>query len=158
MSDKPIQQRVLEIVADVRQIATDEIQLTLAKIKPQAKDAGVGAGLLGAAGVLAVNTIPLFALAFAALFAWMYTTWFGVFPAVVLGFVTEAVLLLIVAGVLALIGKPKVERLTEVKPTVEASKARLLATVDMAKEAIESGKQKVAALESADTRELDRSA
>lgn len=157
MSEKSVFQRVTEVVADVRTIVTDELQLTLATIKPQATEAGVGAGLIGAAGVLAINTVPLFSLLFVTLFTWLYSNWLGIFPSIVLGFLTQVVLLLLLAAVLALVGKKKAERLTEVKPTIDASKARLLATVDLAKDAIESGKQKVAELGTSDRPELDNS-
>ncbi len=158
MTEKSAPQRFSEIISDALQIVRDEGQLALAKIKPQATDGAVGAGLFGAAGVLALNTIPLFSLMFVALFAWLYTRWVSVFPAIVLGFLTEAVLLLLLALVLALIGKGRVARLGEVKPTLEQSKQRLMTTVDQAKAAIEAGQQKVAALESSDRPELDRSA
>lgn len=156
MSEKSVLERITEISDDVRTIVTDELQLTATKIKPQATDAGVGAGLLGAAGVLAINTVPLFALLFVTLFTWLYANWLGIFPSIVLGFLTEAVLLLLLAAVLALVGKRKTDRLAEVKPTLDASKARLLATVELAKGAIESGKHKVAELGTAEPRELDR--
>lgn len=155
MTEKPVFQRVSEIAADVKEIATDELQLTLAKVKGPATQAGVGAGLLGAAGVLAVNTVPLFALLFVTLFAWLYSNWLGIFPSIALGFVTGAVLLLLVAGVLALVGKRKTDRLAEIKPIVEDSKVRLLSTVDLAKASYESGMQKVAALESSGHQQLD---
>ena len=155
MTEKPILQRVSEIVGDALQIATDEVQLTIAKIKPQATDAGIGAALLVVASVLALTTVPLFALLFVALFAWLFSIWVGPYPAVALGFLTEAVLLLIGAAVFGLLGKSKAERLSQVKPTLDQSKARLLATVDMATGAIASGTQKVAALSSSDRPELD---
>ncbi|HOB04314.1 MAG TPA: phage holin family protein [Propionibacteriaceae bacterium] len=158
MSEKPVLQRVTEIVTDATQIAKDEIQLTVAKIKPQATDAGLGAGLIGAAGVLALNTIPLFALLFVTLFSWLYSNWLGVFPSIVLGFLTEALMLLLLAAILGLVGYGKAKRIKEVKPTLEESKARLVATVDLAKGAVESGKQRVAELGTADRPELDRTA
>lgn len=155
MTEKPVMQRVSEIVADLKEVVTDELQLTMAQVKGPATEAGVGAGLLGAAGVLAINTVPLFALLFVTLFAWLYSNWLPIFPSIALGFTTAAVLLLLVAGILALVGKRKTDRLAEVKPTIEASKARLLATVDLAKESVESGKQKVAELGSSSAQQLD---
>ncbi len=157
MTEKPVLQRVSEIVADVKQIVSDELQLTIAKIKPEATDGAVGAGLFGAAGVLALNTIPLFGLLFVTLFTWMYSNWLSLFPSIVLGFLTEAVLLLLLAGGLAFVGYGKVKRLKAIQPTIEASKTRLLTTVDLAKASIEAGKEKVAALESSDRPELDSS-
>jgi hypothetical protein len=96
------------IQTDVKTIVAGEIELAKIEMAPQMKRAGLGAGLFGAAGYLALTALSL--LFFAASFAasalfWNYVsapwTW-------VLGFVTVAVISLALAGVFALIGKAQV--------------------------------------------------
>ncbi|MDR1710882.1 MAG: phage holin family protein [Propionibacteriaceae bacterium] len=96
------------VQADVTTIVRGEIELVKAELIPQAKSAGVGAGLFGAAGYFALTaSILLFIGASIGVGDLLYHQLFGVgeFAAAALGFVTVAVALLVLAGILALIGK-----------------------------------------------------
>ncbi|MDO5533317.1 MAG: phage holin family protein [Propionibacteriaceae bacterium] len=96
-----------DITADVQTIIKGEIELAKAELMPQAKKAGIGAGLFGAAGYLAVQAATLLficgGLALSALYQGVVSTiW-----AFTLGFLTMAVILLVIAGILVLVGKNK---------------------------------------------------
>lgn len=107
MAEPQIGEVIKDITADVQTIIKGEIELAKAEMIPQVKRAGLGAGLFGAAGYLAIQAATLLfvcgGLAFSALFLGVVSTiW-----AFTLGFLSMAVLLLVVAGILVLIGKSK---------------------------------------------------
>ena len=124
------------IQADVTTIVRGEIELAKAELVPQAKSVGIGAGLFGGAGYLAVNGVSLVFLGLSALIANWFATSLGWAPflAACMGLVIMAVVLFLIAGVLALIGKGKVS----VKGP-EATIAQGQASVDAVKGALERG-------------------
>ena len=98
---------IKNIQADVITIVKGEIELAKAELVPQAKAAGVGAGLFGGAAYVALSGA---ALLFSGLAFWLslgFQAWFGLelLTALTLGFLVMAVVFFLVAGVLALIGK-----------------------------------------------------
>ncbi|MEL4358320.1 MULTISPECIES: phage holin family protein [unclassified Luteococcus] len=128
---------VNNLVIDTKALLTDNIALAKAEVTPSAKAAGVGGGMFGAAGYLAANAASLLFLAggfgFAKLFASLLD-WSAI-PAIALGFVTMAVVLLLLAGILALIGKSKMK---QVKPPEKAIK-EAKATVATVKQSLTTG-------------------
>lgn len=107
MAEPEIGEVIKDITADVQTIVRGEIELAKAELMPQVKSAGIGAGLFGAAGYLAVQAATLLFICVGLALSALYQ---GVVPliwAFVLGFLTLAVVLLIVAGVLVLVGKGK---------------------------------------------------
>ncbi len=141
MAEPEIGDVISDITADVRTIVKGEIELAKAELVPQAKRLGVGVGLVGAAAFfLAVAGLLLFicgGLAFSALYM-------GALPIVwafTLGFLTMAVLLLVVAAILALIGK---RRMTFSGP--EATIGEANRTVDAVTSAIAQGQSHVRAV------------
>jgi len=94
---------------DVRTIVQGEIELVKAELIPQAKSAGIGAGLIGAAGYLAITAGMLFFFSMSFLLSFGFMSWFGLtaLPALVWGFAGMALLLALVAGILALVAKQK---------------------------------------------------
>lgn len=100
---------IKNIQKDVATIVHDEIELAKAELVPQVKAVGMGAGMFGAAGYVAMKALGLVFFGVAFLLSWAFSVWFGVgtLVALTLGFVVMAVLLLIVAGILALTGKGK---------------------------------------------------
>lgn len=107
------QQEIADIIkgiqADVRTIVKGEIDLVKAELAPQAKTAGIGAGLIGGAAYLAMTAGVLFFLMLSFLIAIGFQAWFGLdqLPALAWGFAIVTVLLLLVAGILALIARQK---------------------------------------------------
>lgn len=109
MAEPQIGEVIKDITADVQTIIRGEIDLAKAEMVPQVKRAGLGAGLLGAAGYLAIQAATLLficgGLALSALYQGVVSTiW-----AFTLGFLTMAVILLLVAGILVLVGKGKLK-------------------------------------------------
>lgn len=143
MVDQPDIAEVLKnIQADVTTIVKGEIELAKAELIPQAKAAGIGAGLFGGAAYLAITGAGLL---FCGLSFWLsvgFQSWFGMdlLAALTLGFVVMAVLLFVGAGVFALIGKNK---LSVRGP--EATIANAQESVEAVKEAVAKGQRDVAA-------------
>lgn len=115
---------VNNIVVDTKSAAQDTVALAKAEVQPAAKAAGAAGGMFGAAGYLAANAASLLFLAgglgFAVLFANLFD--WGPLASTALGFVTMAVLLLILAGILAMVGKGKLKDVKAPKAAVAEAK------------------------------------
>lgn len=100
---------IKDITADVTTIVKGEIELAKAELIPQAKSIGVGVGMFGAVGFLGFSALSLFSIAVSVAFGAGYASWFALseLVSVALGFTTTALLLLIVAAILGVIGKNK---------------------------------------------------
>lgn len=109
MSD--VSEIVSQITQDVRTIVAGEIELAKAELLPSAKAAGIGAGLFGGAGYLAMSALHLLLLAAAGGIGLLYMlAGMDLAPALVLGVTTMAVLLLIFAGIFAAAGRAQVKK------------------------------------------------
>src|SRR5689334_22755948 len=106
----------------------DEVRLAVAELKTKGRRAGVGAGMFGAAGVTALYGV-------AALVAMLILLLDLVMPAWLAALVV-AVLLFVVAGVMALVGKRQVQQIGPPVPeeTVASVKADVHAVSDAVKE------------------------
>lgn len=105
---------VSEITDDIRRIIAGEIELAKAELLPSARRAGIGAGLFGGAGYLAMTAIHLLLLTGAGGIALLYLlTGMDLLPAIVLGALTTSVLLLVLAGILFAVGKSQVAKAAE---------------------------------------------
>lgn len=134
---------IKSIQADVTTIVRGEIELAKAELMPQAKAAGIGAGLFGGAAYLGATGAMLL---FCGLSFWLsfgFQSWFGLdlLPALAWGFAGMALIFFLLAGVLALIGKSKLN-FTGAQATVANAEASVAAV----KDAVERGKADVAAL------------
>lgn len=116
---------VSRLSQDVSRLVRDELRLAQVEVAGKAKKAGIGAGLLGGAGVIALYGVGvLIATAILAL-ALVLDAW--------LAALIVAVVLLVVAGIAALIGK---KRVTEAAPPVpERAVESVKADVDAVKHA-----------------------
>ncbi|MGR6963553.1 phage holin family protein [Geodermatophilus sp. URMC 61] len=102
-------QLVGQLTEQISRLVRDEARLAQAEVTQKAKRLGIGAGLFGGAGLLAFfGTAVLIAAAVLAL-ALVLPGW--------LAALIVAVVLLAVAGVLALVGKKDVEKGTPPVPT-----------------------------------------
>lgn len=122
MAEPQIGEVIKDITADVQTIIKGEIELAKAELMPQVKSTGIGAGLFGAAGYFAIQAATLLficgGLALSALFTGIVSTiW-----AFTLGFLSMAIILLIIAAVLALIGKSKIKLGAPEKAIAEANR------------------------------------
>ncbi len=114
-------QLVSRIAEQTSTLVRDEMQLAKAELRETAKNAGIGAGLFGTAGVIA-----------------LYAGWAAVFTAIyALALVVDTWLaalivtavLAAVAGVAALLGRSKVKQATPPAQTVQRNVQRDIETV-----------------------------
>jgi hypothetical protein len=110
----------------VSRLVRDEVRLAQAEVTQKAKRLGIGAGLLGGAGVVAI--LGLGALVTAAILGLA-----NVLPGWLAGIIV-AVALFAVAGVLGLLGKKDVDKATPPLPTETI--ASVQADVDAVKKAV----------------------
>ena len=92
------------ITADVKELVADEVALAKAELKPAGKFAGIGGGAFGAAGYFALNGISLWFLA-------------------AIGFLVMGLLVLLVAGGLALFGKSQFDKVKGPEAAISNGKA-----------------------------------
>lgn len=120
-------QFVERIKADGATIAQDLAALAKAEITPAAQHAGKGGGMFGAAGYLALNAVSLLFLAGAAAFTLLFAEaiGLGVLLSVVLGLLAMALVLLVLAAILALVGKKEIEQVKAPEATIAEAKATI---------------------------------
>ncbi|MFV0452626.1 MAG: phage holin family protein [Propioniciclava sp.] len=150
MAQPEIGEVIKDITADVQTIVRGEIELAKAEMAPQAKRIGIGAGLFGAAGYLAFQAVTLLFICGGLALTALYT---GVVPVVwafTLGFLTMAMICLILAAILALIGRGKMKNPGPVETVAEA---RL--TSQEVKASVARGQANVAAIVASGGKHLD---
>ena len=113
---------VTRLSTQISDLVHTELQLAKAELAEKGKRAGVGAGLAGTAGVLALYGLGALIAAVIAALSLAVPVWAAA--------LIVAVLIFIVAGVLGLLGKNQIQRATPPVPenTVESVK-RDVATV-----------------------------
>lgn len=143
MADQPGFADVIKnIQDDVRTIIKGELELAKLELMPQAKSAGIGAGLFGGAGYLAVMGATLLFCGFSFWLSLCFQGWFhlDLLAALAWGFGIMAVIMFLLAGVLVLIGKNQLN-LTGPTETVASAQDSVAAV----KGALASAKEQVAA-------------
>jgi MFS family permease len=98
---------VSRLSQDVSRLVRDELRLAQAEVSGKAKKAGIGAGMFGAAGVLAGYGVGVLIATVILALALALPAWLA---ALIVG-----VVILVVAGIVALVGK---KRVTEAAPPV----------------------------------------
>lgn len=118
--ERTLGQLVAETTQDVKTIVQDEIALAKIEVKADAQRAGKGAGMFAGAAVLGLFglVLLLFAIVYV-LVALGLKTW--------LAFLIVAVVLFVVAGILALIGKKAISQLKGPQRTIRSTKATIAA-------------------------------
>jgi Putative Actinobacterial Holin-X, holin superfamily III len=118
--ERTLGQLVAQASEDLTSLVRAEIALAKAELRADARNAALGGGLLGAAGYLgllasitAVITVA-YALVAAGLRAW-------------LAFLIVTVALLLVAGILALVGRSRIKRLRPPERTIRTTKEAIAA-------------------------------
>jgi uncharacterized membrane protein YqjE len=113
---------VTRLSAQLSELVRGELALAKAELAQKGKRAGIGAGLAGAAGVLALYGVGALVATVIAALALVLPVWAAA--------LIVAVVIFIVAGVLGLLGKNQIQRATPPVPenTVESVK-RDVATV-----------------------------
>ena len=122
MAEQDLAGIIKDIQTNVRTIVKGEIDLVKAELVPQAKTAGIGAGLLGAAAYLGITAATLIFVSLGFLLSLGFMTRFQqpILGAAAWGFGLIAVLLLVIAGLLALIAR---QRMVFTKPERAISQA-----------------------------------
>ena len=123
MAEPQIGEVIKDITADVQTIIRGEIELAKAELMPQVKSTGIGAGLFGAAGYFAIQAATLLFICGGLALSALYTGLVNTIWAFTLGFLTMAIILLVVAAVLVLIGKSKIKLSAPEKAIAEANRS-----------------------------------
>jgi len=126
--ERPTAELVKTAAEQISRLVRDELRLAQAEIAAKGRHAGMGAGLFGAGGLVALYGVAALLTAVVLLLAYVMPAWLA---AVIVG-----VLLLGVAGVLAMVGKKQVKQATPVVPeeSVNSVKADVAAVTEAVKE------------------------
>ena len=114
-SEKSLGELVATATKDLSLLVSQEVALAKAELKKEAAHAGKGAGMLGGAGFLG-----LFALIFLSISLAYAISWFGI--GLGWGFFIVGMLYLVVAGVLALLGKKQISKVGPPEKTIATVK------------------------------------
>jgi hypothetical protein len=116
VADLGVGEIVKSITGDVKLLVRDEIQLAKSELVPAAKNAGIGAGMFGAAGYFAICALSVlyFAAAFG-LVALGLSEW--------LAFLIVGVVLLLIAAVLGLVGLMLIRKVKGPQRTIASANA-----------------------------------
>jgi ABC-type multidrug transport system fused ATPase/permease subunit len=117
MADLGLGDIVKSITGDVKQLVRDEVQLAKSELVPAAKNAGIGAGMFGAAGYFAICALSILYFAAAFGLATVMPTW--------LAFLIVGVVLLVIAAVLGLIGLTLVRKVKAPQRTIASANATI---------------------------------
>lgn len=107
-SERPVGDLVQELSQQTATLVRQEMRLAQAELQQKGKHAGIGAGMFGGAGLVALYGVGALIAAAILLIGTAVEPWVA---AVIVG-----VVLLAVAGVLALLGRKQVEQATPPKP------------------------------------------
>ncbi|MEO6998238.1 MAG: phage holin family protein [Terracoccus sp.] len=116
-------QLVTQLSTELSDLVRGELALAKAEVTQSAKQAGIGAGLFGGAGVVALYGVGALVAAAILALTLVVDAW--------LAALIVAVALFVVAGIFALVGKKQVSGAT---PPVEKTTASLKADVETLKE------------------------
>ena len=114
-SEKSLGELVATATKDLSLLVSQEVALAKAELKKEVAHAGKGAGMLGAAGFLG-----LFALIFLSIALAYAISWFGI--GLGWGFFIVGMLYLVVAAVLALLGKKQLGKVGPPEKTIATVK------------------------------------
>ena len=126
LQDKPTADLVKDISDQATRLVRSEIELAKAELAVKGKQAGIGAGMFGGAGLFAVFGFAALTTAAIAALATALPTWAAA--------LIVAVVYFAVAGVVALLGKGRVQQATpplperaidSTKTDIETAKARV---------------------------------
>jgi uncharacterized membrane protein YqjE len=106
--DKPVGDLVRQLTEQSSTLIRQELRLATAELQEKGKHAGVGAGMFGGAGLVALYGVGALIAAAIVGIGTLIEPWLA---ALIVG-----VVLLVVAGVVALLGKKQVEQATPAKP------------------------------------------
>ncbi len=106
--DKPVGDLVRQLTEQSSTLIRQELRLATAELQEKGKHAGIGAGMFGGAGLVGLYGVGALIAAAIVGIGTLIEPWLA---ALIVG-----VVLLVVAGVVALLGKKQVEQATPAKP------------------------------------------
>jgi hypothetical protein len=133
VTDQSTSELVQRASEQITRLVRDEIALAKAELTVKGKHAGIGVGLFGGGGVLAMYGVG-------ALIATLIIV-FDLFLPLWLAALIITVVLFAIAGILALLGKKQVTKATPPEP--QEAVASMKADVDEVKHAVKAGRTKV---------------
>ena len=116
MADRKVADLIKDIRGDVQLLVNDQVELAKSELTPAAKNAGIGGGMFGAAGYFGINAATLLYIAAALGLAALGLPYWA-------GFLIVAGVLLLLAGILALIGYTRVKKIKPPEKTIANGKA-----------------------------------
>ena len=127
--DKPVGELVKELSEHTSRLVRAEVDLAKTELAQKGKQAGIGAGMFGGAGLFAVFGFGALTTAIIALLATTMDTWVAA--------VIVAVVYFAIAGIAALLGRSRVKRATPLAPqqAIDTTKADVAVTKARVKEA-----------------------
>ena len=133
VTDQSTSELVQRASEQITRLVRDEMALAKAELAEKGKHAGIGIGLFGGGGVLALYGVG-------ALIATLIIV-FDLFLPLWLAALIVTVVLFAVAGILALLGKRQVTKATPPEPAEAVASVK--ADVDEVKHAVQAGRSKV---------------
>jgi hypothetical protein len=116
MADRKVADLIKDIRGDVQLLVADQVELAKSELTPAAKNAGIGGGLFGGAGYFAINAATLIYIAAALGLAQAGLPYWAAFLIV-------AGVLLVIAAILALIGRSRIKKVKPPEKTIANGKA-----------------------------------
>lgn len=123
-NDRSVAELLKQLSEQTQTLVRDEIQLALLELKDKGKKAGLGAGLFGASGMIALFGVATLIAALVLALATAVDAW--------LAALIVAVVLLALAGLLALTGKREIEE--AIPPVPQEALASTKDDVEVVKE------------------------
>jgi uncharacterized membrane protein YqjE len=108
LSDRPVGDLVQQLSQQTAELVRQEMRLAQAELQEKGKRAGIGAGMFGGAGLVALYGVGALIAAVILLIGTALEPWIAA--------LIVAVVLLAAAGVLALLGRKQVDRATPPQP------------------------------------------
>ena len=108
LSDRPVGDLVQQVSRQTADLVRQEMRLAQVEMQEKGKRAGIGAGMFGGAGLVALYGVGALIAAVILLLGTAIEPW--------LSALIVAVVLLAMAGVVALLGRKQVDRATPPKP------------------------------------------
>ena len=129
LQEKPVSDLVKQLSDQTTRLLRAEVELAKAELTQKGKQAGIGAGMFGGAGVFALYGMGALVAAIIALLATAMDTWIAA--------LIVSVVLFAIAGVAALLGKNRVQAAAPLAPeaAIETTKADVELTKARVKEA-----------------------
>ena len=133
VTDQSTSELVQRASEQITRLVRDEIALAKAELTEKGKHAGIGVGLFGGGGVLAMYGVGALIATLIIVFDMFLPLW--------LAALIITVVLFAIAGILALLGKKQVTKATPPEPAEAVASVK--ADVDEVKHAVKAGRSKV---------------